>query len=220
MRKTWMLGATVAAAAAVTVPAAAVADGGREACGTRHVTITVTNNSTTQPFSPGAIVTHALRSVNLWDVGAFASDHLRQIAESGKNAPMLNALGLLRGVCDVAPLTGASGEGPILPGESATFTLDAGGPFNRISLATMLVQTNDGFTGLDGERIRPATPHSVAYDAGTELNTEDPADLVLTGTGHTDEGGLVTVHPGDTPGVGVDLPWAEPVASYTIEIGA
>ena len=78
----------------------------------------------------------------------------------------------------------------------------------------MLICTNDGFTGIDSLTLEASGSkgETGAYDAGTEINTEDFADIVppcqgLTpvssddaGTGMTNpdlaEGGVVVSHPG------------------------
>src|SRR5437867_2536962 len=54
-------------------------------------------------------------------------------------------------------------------------------PGDRLSLAVMLICTNDGFSGLDGVQLPPhgsVTYHSAGYDAGTEDNTEQSTDIV------------------------------------------
>ena len=128
------------------------------------------------------------------------------------------------GVVDAA--TGARGvrsvdvaTGPVLPGEEGTVEFSTRRGVRHVSLASMLICTNDGFTGLDRVRL-PRTVGQTAwfgldpYDAGTEINTEDFDDLVppcgpLTGvdsggagTGATNrdlaENGVITHHAGIT----------------------
>ena len=104
----------------------------------------------------------------------------------------------------------------------------------------MLVCTNDGFTGLDSEKLPERLGdelvfETAAYDAGSEMNTEDFADLVppcpvLTGvpssdpgTGMSDPGlaenGVIRRHTG-VDGAADLQPglhgWADPVARVTI----
>jgi len=104
-----------------------------------------------------------------------------------------------------------------MPGESSTITIVADRGADRLSVAWMLICTNDGFTGgaglaLPAELGETATYMARAYDAGTERNTEDFADLVPpcqplrgvssddAGTGmsnpHLAEGGVVIHHAG------------------------
>jgi hypothetical protein len=68
--------------------------------------------------------------------------------------------------------TGAGG--PIPSGQSHTFLVGTTGPFDRLTVLTMLVNTNDAFTGLDGLRLggQGTTVATMAYDAGSERNNE------------------------------------------------
>ena len=68
----------------------------------------------------------------------------------------------------------------------------------------MLVRTNDGFSGLDSINLfnlpgGTATFDVFAYDAGTEVNTEQETDLVFWNSipsGHTAENGVIALHSG------------------------
>jgi hypothetical protein len=69
----------------------------------------------------------------------------------------------------------------------------------------MLICTNDGFTGIDSIRLPKGLGDTVrvgaaAYDAGTEINTEDLADIVPPCQG------LVGVSSPGEPGTGVSDP--------------
>jgi len=67
--------------------------------------------------------------------------------------------------------------------DSVTFEISGEPGAHRLSWVSMLICTNDGFTGLDslklpghvGDEVTAAT---AGYDAGTEINTEDLADIV------------------------------------------
>jgi hypothetical protein len=105
----------------------------------------------------------------------------------------------------------------------------------------MLICTNDGFTGLDRVRLPSGVGDTVtlltnAYDAGTEVNTEDFADIVPPcqglvgvssgepGTGVSNpalaEGGVIHHHEGIL-GIADLVPaihgWTDPVAEVVIE---
>jgi hypothetical protein len=104
----------------------------------------------------------------------------------------------------------------------------------------MLICTNDGLVGIDSVRLPKKVGDTIsltanAYDAGTEINTEDFSAIVppcqeLTGvtgapgTGMSNpalaEGGVITSHPGIS-GVADLLPglhgWTDPVAAVVIE---
>ena len=63
---------------------------------------------------------------------------------------------------------------------SETFVVSSEGNMRYLSFASMLVCTNDGFAGIDSIRlpINQKTVYAMAYDARTEMNTEDFADMV------------------------------------------
>jgi hypothetical protein len=174
-----------------------------------------------QPLSPPLFVVHSKRA-DVWSVGGIASHPVAAIAEDANNAPAESALAELRGVRDV--FTGAGG--PIPSGTSGTYMVETKGKFTRLSVVTMLVNTNDAFTGLDSHR--PSGNGGVllrmAYDAGSERNNELAAFIPGPCCGHPfvrdPEGALIRMHPG-IEGVGDLDPavygWEEPVAKITIE---
>lgn len=150
--------------------------------------VTLENLTDGQPFSPPVAVTHD-RTVRLLSVGAPASDALAAIAQAGNPEPMVELLsGLTNGVTDVVnvgrPLTpmGATAtvEGATIT-DTVTFTMTAA-PGDYLSLATMLICTNDGLVGLDSATLPDPGEERVialgAYDAGHEENTEQSTDLV------------------------------------------
>ncbi|NIP59713.1 MAG: hypothetical protein GWM92_15465 [Gemmatimonadetes bacterium] len=192
-----------------------------------------------QPFTPPLIALHR-RAEDLFTVGKAASPELQQIAENGNLGPMLARLGASHHVSSSA--VGATPPVPPLqPGESVTLTLDAEPGSRFVSVVSMLICTNDGFTGVDGAHLPNRVGdvwegYADAYDAGTEVNTEDFADLVppcpgLTGvpssdpgTGTSDpalaEGGVVHHHPGIVGDDDLDAElhgWENPVAKVTVK---
>jgi hypothetical protein len=105
--------------------------------------------------------------------------------------------------------------------------------FRRISVAGMLICTNDGFGGVDGLPLPARIGEAVsiggaAYDAGTEVNTEAYEDLVppcdgLGETGATNpalaENGRVGSHPGIRGGADLSPAihgWDDPVIRVTV----
>jgi len=142
---------------------------------TRTYDVTIENLTSGQPLSPGVVVTHT-RAGSLFSVGTMASLGIRKIAEDGDNQQALSDLSSADGVFDVRPIAT-----PIHriggPGATAvTVRITARADANRLSLATMLICTNDGFTGVDGMKLpggfKPSTFDVFAYDAGTEANDE------------------------------------------------
>jgi hypothetical protein len=126
-------------------------------------------------------------------------------------------------------------------GDSVTLTVTASEGAKFLSFASMLICTNDGFTGVDSLRLPKdvgdaVIVRSAGYDAGTERITEDFADIVPPcqglvgvssgepGTGTSNpalaEGGVIHHHSGIVGGADL-LPavhgWTDPVAEITVE---
>jgi hypothetical protein len=101
---------------------------------------------------------------------SFAAPELAALAEEW----MTNALaGRLQSTGFTADIV--MGETPIFPGGDATFEIGTEIGARRLSLATTLVNTNDGFTGVSALPLPPggrARWHLKDYDAGSEENTE------------------------------------------------
>jgi Spondin_N len=185
--------------------------------------VTFTDLMSGQPLTPAVAATHRGRN-KLFRVGDRASFGLKEIAENGNPMPMLSRLASDRDVSDSlespgGPLVPAGSPGDAMFGQSTTFTITADRGARRLSLASMLICTNDGFTGVNGLRLpakvgRSVTVETMAYDAGTEANTEDFADMVPPcqaligistgepGTGQSDpalaQNDVIRHHPGIT----------------------
>lgn len=178
--------------------------------------ITVTNLTEAQIFSPPLVATHK-PAVHLWQLGQPASDGIWMVAESG-NAGVLaeQARGQATEVQRAA--------GPILPKASLTLRV-AAERGDVLSLAAMLAETNDGFVGLDGLPLEAGSADLLAYDAGTEENTERATDVPgppYGGMGHqaTVPAQPIAPHPGIL-GVGDVDPkfnWSGPVARVTVSV--
>ena len=184
----WALAPALVVATAVALALALIAT---PASGDAHVTYTVTIENLTagQPFTPPVVVTHS-SDLDVFETGQSASAEILAIAENGNNDPLVALIGSSSAVIDSAVGTAA-----VLPGETATLSVTAPAG-SLISAAMMLICTNDGFTGIDSLAL-PATGSTTidadAYDAGTETNTEDFADIVppcqgLIGVSSDDEG--------------------------------
>lgn len=201
--------------------------------------VTITNlTAAGQPLTPPLAVTHR-KPVSLFTVGEAASFALKEIAENGNLEPMLDHLDGAPHVTDVVVAAGS--PPPLLPGASITFDLSVETGARYVSFVSMLICTNDGFTGQDGLRLPKAVGEIVeatsgAYDAGTELNTEDFANMVppcpaLTGvetddpgTGTSDpalaEGDMIRHHAGIQGIADLDPSlhgWDDPVARIVVE---
>jgi len=182
--------------------------------------VTVANLAYGQPLTPPLVVLHGAEAT-LAEAGAPAGEGLQQLAENGNPQVLVDALDGAEGIGAVAV-----GDHPIVSGgvpgaaELPSFaSLEISGPASAgfISLASMLICTNDGLSLVDDAALPAGIGESVAYfsgayDAGTELNTESFSDLVppcqgVVGvTGDADgsgmsnpelaEGGVLTEHPG------------------------
>ena len=221
--KRFIVLATVAVVAVGLVTASAAADdGGGKAWQVtiENLTPAVPGAPGSQPLSPPLFVVHSMKA-DVWSVGQMASHPVAAIAEDANNAPAESGLSDLKGVRDA--FTGAGGAIP--SGTSRTYTVETRGNHNRLSLVTMLVNTNDAFTGLDSYRLRGrgAVLTRMAYDAGSERNNELAAFIPGPCCGHPfvrdPEGALIRMHPG-IRGVGDLDPavygWDGPVAKITI----
>jgi Spondin_N len=143
--------------------------------------VTVVNLTNAQPLSPIAVIGHAA-GYTVFSVGAAATTGLEELAEGGDNTALIAAAD-----ADMANVfvTG-SGAAPIGPAGSDTvsITLLASDVTNlKISAATMLVNTNDAFSALNGFDVSAMMVgdsmmlNSIAYDAGTEADTEAAVDI-------------------------------------------
>ena len=187
-------------------------------------TVTITNLTRSQLFSGGVVYSHLRGAAPLFTPGKPASAELEAVAEEGRPDPLAAALRTMDGVIDVQTFSGAAG--PIMPGETVTVEVNLGRRNTLVSLAAMLVTTNDAFVGLRGAYVSRGGSRvymALAWDAGTEANSEMCAHIPGHPCGVHDgapEGqeGYVYVSPGirgdrELP-AGYD--WRNPVAQVTI----
>jgi hypothetical protein len=152
------------------VLAAGISSGTALADSGRMLEVTITNITNNQTFTPIVAVSHR-RHLDLFELGLPASDELIAIAEGGDIAPITTLLSLNDQVVDIQNSGGLLG-----PGETVTIMLDANKNTNRISLASMMLPSNDSFIALDSVRVskhsQSKTYFSPGYDAGSEINDE------------------------------------------------
>lgn len=201
--------------------------------------VTLENLTESQPFTPPLAVTHR-QSISIFQVGESASFGVQQIAENGNLDPLIEALHMERHAKDLVVTMGPTLP-PVLPGEMVEFEISTKEGAKYLSFISMLICTNDGFTGVDSARLPrdvggSTMMYTASYDAGTEMNTEDFEDLVppcpaLTGvesdedgTGMSNpdlaEGGVIHHHPGIAGTADLDPAihgWTDPVAKIVIE---
>ena len=210
MKKRWQTVTALVLAGTFFGASQAVASEGRGA-----YEVTVTNITQGEIFTPVMVASHP---------GDPASTELAMLAEGGDTAP-LSALVKQQGAHDIAV------AGDVLPpGGSVTLSVDSRGGSRSISVASMLVPSNDAFFALNGVRgprgQRARTLFSPAYDAGSESNDElcvsipgPPFICAGEGFNAADGEGYVHIHPG-IQGIGDLLAaqhdWRNPVAKITI----
>lgn len=142
--------------------------------------VTVTNLTNAQPLSPVAVVAHQ-SGYSMFAVASTSTAGFEVMAEGGDNTSLL-----AEADADPAVTASASGAAPIGPAGSETITielLESELPDLQLSVSTMLVNTNDGFTGVAAAAVGDmavgdvVTFRGVAYDAGTEANSEAASDI-------------------------------------------
>lgn len=163
-----------------------------------HYQVTVTNLTNAQPLSPLALLLH--ENEQLWQIGEPASEMLETLAESGDNSAVMAA--------GFAVASATNGE-VLMPGMQAQLmVMTTQMTASKLSLATMLVNTNDAFSGLNALDVsglevgQMMMVKSHVYDAGTEVNDE-MADAIpgpaAGGEGFNaarDDVNKVAMHPG------------------------
>lgn len=188
----------------------------------RQFSVSITNITRGESFTPIVVATHRGK-IGLFNLGAPASDNLTIVAESGNPVPLSNELAARSNVIDVV-----DSGGLLAPGATITLTVD-GKRAKRLSIASMLIPTNDAFFALDSVKLPKGkssiTYYSPAYDAGSEPNDE-LCSLIpgpfCGGEGSSPERdgeGYVHIHAG-IHGIGdlnpADFNWNNPVARIVV----
>lgn len=200
VKKTALLGLPLllAACAGDNDPATTDADGAESA--TASYQISIVNVTNEQPLSPVAVLFHEA-GWRGWEIGESASPSLEVLAESGDNSGFLMA--------PTGEAVTASTDGVIAPGQQVQMVFDLeSNSLSQLTVASMLVNTNDAFTGFTGwslEDLELGESYSQLvsiYDAGTELNDELSATIpgpAGGGEGYNEQRetrDFVTRHPG------------------------
>ena len=193
------------------------------ASGSSSFQVTITNITNSINFTPILVASHR-RNISLFHLGSPASADLTAVAEGGDTSGLAATLASNPNVVDVQSSGGLLG-----PGQSVTVTVSAAYGAKRISVASMMLPTNDGFIALNSvkaPRKNSTVYFSRGYDAGTEANDELCVNIPGPTCGGTpfspgvnpgDEG-YVHVHRG-TQGIGdltSEKDWRNPVAKITI----
>lgn len=169
----------------------------------RMFSVEVVNLTNRQPLSPAAVVVHEPGYMG-WQEGSAASAGLEMLAEGGSPTEWLAAA-----AADMYVDATAAAGAPIGPGAMESVMISA--PQSQtlqLTLATMLVHTNDAFAGVkdvligDLQKDASKTVFAHTFDAGTEANTETMASIPgpdFSGAGFDamrDDRNFVSIHPG------------------------
>ncbi|MDD1792795.1 spondin domain-containing protein [Enterovibrio makurazakiensis] len=200
-----------------------------------NIDVSITNATDGIYFTPLIVAAHH-DDANLFQTGTPASDAVEAMAEGGD----------ISGLEDLALSAGAAvssnpAEGILAPGETASTHLYTQHG-DVLSIAAMLLPSNDAFVGVDSWKIpRKKGTYVInanGYDAGTEANDELAANVPTppfitfgsNGTGVDSEvaNGNVHIHPGnlgDTNATGgisdfdsTKHRWLNPVAIITVTV--
>ena len=137
--------------------------------------VSITNTTKGQSFTPQLVATHK-KSLSLFTLGEPASDSLELLAEGGDTAPLTQ---------DIQNSTGQMGEvltvpGLLAPGQTTVIEIMGNYKHHYLSLAAMLLPSNDTFVALSAIKLprKGSVSHfALAYDAGTEKNDQNCAHI-------------------------------------------
>ncbi len=189
--------------------------------------VTITNITPAQTFTPQFVVIHSGRA-SLFQAGAAASEGLERLAEDGNPALLGDE------VAHAATDTTVAAD-LLEPGETVSVDIRGNPHRGYLSIAAMLIPTNDNFMALNRVRLPrrgSSSYHVPAYDAGTELNDQSCQNIPgprCGGEGFNAGDGEGFVHIGngfhelgaqDADGFEVLGPatydWRNPVATITV----
>lgn len=141
----------------------------------RSYEVTITNITSGQSFTPVLVATHTM-DVSFFELGAAPSADLADLAEGGATGGLQATLDSLPEYVMESATSGITADGnPLInPGESVTVIISGNRDYNRLSLAGMLLPTNDSFVAINSMPLPrwQAASMALAYDAGSEMNDE------------------------------------------------
>ncbi len=195
--------------------------------------VSLSNLTHNQIMTPPAVVLHRA-GYTPWTLGGSASVALEKLAESGESTDFIETA---RQHND-AVMSDSLSNSVIMPGADATMTYEVAHSDDlRLSLATMLANTNDAFAGVNNLQIgmlqvgESVKIMASALDAGTESNDELAGTIPGPAGGGTgfdasrNDVDFVFVHAGvishddglDGSALDESHRWSGPVARVTIE---
>lgn len=190
------------------------------------VTLTITNETFDQPFSPFFVMVHNSNAEKMFVRGQAPSDELANLAENGD--PSLLVEYYTSNNEGVNSVTSFSEGAPFFGGTIFQIEVDVTEEFPLVTIGAMTINTNDGFVSLNGVHLYDGQVIDVeGLDAGSEENNElceavpGPAcasintDNIRSGNGE----GFVHVHRGFF-GIGdlnrTDFDWRTPMMRVSV----
>jgi hypothetical protein len=202
---------------------------GQEGNGAQEWTVKITNLTEpgTEAQPAGQPMSNPLWAVHndktyIWRTGTQSSNGATFIAEDAIGMPLAGLLKSDRNVYASGVEPPPPPPAPLLPGQSREFTVRSRGEFDRLSIMTMLVRTNDAFTGVDSVVLNENKTLMVnAYDNGSEKNNEKGANIPGPPFNNMmvrdPDAALIARHPGIEGGDLAPFTWRDPVARIEIK---
>ncbi|MGI2259339.1 spondin domain-containing protein [Shewanella sp. GXUN23E] len=137
--------------------------------GQQRYEVTVTNLTRGISFTPFFAASHRA-GVSLFTLGESASEELARVAEGGDISGLT-----AQWQANNRVLMTTNTDGLLGPGQSVTFSISGRGAFNRLTMAAMLLPTNDTLAAVRGVELPvwgSKTYTFRAYDGGSETNDE------------------------------------------------
>ncbi len=187
--------------------------------------VRITNLTLGSNFTPLLVAAHT-PSIALYELGTPPSAEIANMAEGGDTSGLE---AILAAAPDQVSDFGSSGD-LLGPGLSVSVIVEGTAAASLISVVGMMLPTNDSFVGADGLRAPRAIGatrdyFAVGYDAGSEPNDEDCANIpgpTCGGAGPSpDEGGEGYIHvsrgiAGSDSLTAAGYDWRNPVARISI----
>ena len=146
----------------------------------RTYAVTITNITHGQSFTPVLVASHT-SDVSFFELGAAPSADLADLAEGGATDGLKMTLDMMPEYVMETTTSGITEDGnPLIdPGESITVYISGDKKYDRLSLAGMLLPTNDTFVAVNSMPLSKKTSQglALAYDAGSEMNDELCANI-------------------------------------------
>jgi hypothetical protein len=159
---------------------------------TAEYEVTITNITAGQSFTPQLVLTHS-NQFQIFRLADPASDALAMLAEGGDTGPLTDAAAN-------ASTEALTIDGLLGPGQTATTTIMGDPESGFLSIAAMLLPTNDTFVALNRARLPASGAWQRmlrAYDSGTEVNDQSCQHIPgprCGGEGFSEDAGEGFVH--------------------------